>query len=308
MSIRNKIFIVLLLTTVLPLALVAMAVFPFHRATLIDREAELLRAVTQNRVVRVAASLQGGEETLQEIGDQVPTLGETAEVLIFSQEPSGRLDIAITPRFVPDGAASYGAMQPLLAAASRDDEPHQSVLADQRGVRTLMVARRVGAGHVVLAKKDLAEILRPDDVLRDYFLVISFIAVALGALLGLMLARSTTASLLTLTRSVSSFASAAPERIEVIGNDEVSALARSFRELWERLKAYNEELEKAVWKRTSQLTEARDALEKSNAELGARLSEIEKLYAMVVGRDLSPSEVRAEIEKLRKGGKNGEEA
>ena len=90
MSIRNKIFIGLIFASVMPLLLVAVTIFPFHRTYLVDRDVELMGASSQNRAARVAAVLRGeSQETLQQIADQLPQIGQTTEVLIFSRDASG---------------------------------------------------------------------------------------------------------------------------------------------------------------------------------------------------------------------------
>lgn len=304
MSIRNKIFIAFILACVLPLGLVAVTVFPFHRHDLTTREVSLMSASARNRADRAAAVLRAeSQETLQQIADQIPAFGESPEVLIFSRDAAGHFTLATKPRYEPTRSPPYGDMQRLLTESFQDAEAHEATLNDQRGVTTVAVARRVGeTDHAVIVKEDLSEILYPNYVLRDYFLVISFIAIALAALLALLLARTVTGPLLTLARTVSTFKTDKPDRIEVHGNDEVSALAKSFRDMWERLKDYNAELEKAVWKRTAELDEANRAMEGSNAVLAARLEEIEKLTALMVGREMTMVEMKEELKKLKENG------
>lgn len=287
MSIRNKIFIVIILTAILPLALVAATVFPFHRDQLTDRETALLEASVRNRADRVAAAARdGSRETLQQIADQIPSLGESAEVLIFTRDASGRFELAVTPRFDAGGDASFRDMQALLAESFSDDEVQHADVRDQRGAATVAAARRApGTDVAVVVKVDRAEILRPNDILRNQFLVVSFIAIALAALLALVLARAVAAPLLALSRTVDTFNTEKPRRIEVVGSDEVAALARKFREMWEGMKDYNAALEQSVWKRTEELTEAKLDLEDSNKALAAQLAELEKLYGMLIDRN-----------------------
>ncbi|HTK59832.1 MAG TPA: hypothetical protein VL283_01370 [Candidatus Baltobacteraceae bacterium] len=287
MSIRNKIFIVIILTAVLPLALIAVTVFPFHRAQLVDRETALLEASVRNRSDRVAqASGSAGREALQQIADQYPSLGESAEVLIFFKDGSGRFEPAVGPRFAATAAAPYEDMQALLAQAFGDGETHHAYVRDQRGTTALAAARRApGTDYAVIVKMDRAEALRPNDILRNQFLVVSFIAVALAALLALILARAVAAPLLALARTVDTFNTEKPRRIEVLGNDEVASLARKFREMWEGMKDYNAALEQSVWKRTEELAAAKRDLEDSNKALAAQLAELEKLYGMLIDRN-----------------------
>src|SRR5678810_905007 len=101
MSIRNKIFIFLLLSALLPLTLVAVSVLPFHRNQLMSRETALLEASARNRADRAEAALKGeSQETLQQIADQLPSLGMSAEILFFSRDAAtGAFTLATTPRF-----------------------------------------------------------------------------------------------------------------------------------------------------------------------------------------------------------------
>lgn len=287
MSIRNKIFILIILTAILPLALVAVTVFPFHRSQLANRETALLEASVRNRADRVAAAArEGSQETIQQIADQAPSLGESAEVLIFTREGSGRFAPAAVPRFEAVGDDAYADMQALLAEAFEDAEVRHANVRDQRGAATIAAARRApGTDYAVVVKVDRDEVLKPNEILRNQFLVVSFIAIALAALLALVLARAVAAPLLALARTVDTFNTEKPRRIEVVGNDEVASLARKFREMWEGMKDYNAALEQSVWKRTEELTAAKRELEDSNKALAAQLAELEKLYGMLIDRN-----------------------
>jgi len=301
MSIRNKIFIGLIIGAVLPLALVVATIFPFHRNYLTERDVTLMGAASQNRAARTAAALKGeSQETLQQIADQFPQLGQTTEVLIFSKDASGHFGLVTEPRYEAARQDPYEGMQALLTEALQDSDAHHATLPDQRGTPAVMVARRaLGTDYAVIVKKDQEEVLQPHAVLRDYFLILSFIAIALSALLGLVLTRTVTGPLLRLSRTVATFNTDKPLRIEVDGNDEVASLARSFREMWERMKDYNKDLEHEVSERTSELAEAKRAMEGSNAILAAKLKEIEKLNAVMVGRETAMVEMKAELKKLK---------
>lgn len=299
MSIRDKIFVSLIFSAVMPLALIAVTVLPFHANNLMDREVALMSAASQNRALRVAAVLQGSNlETLQQIADQYPALGQSPQVLVFSRDDAGHFSLVTKPRYEATAASPYEDMQPLLTEAFKDSDAHHATLPDQRGVSVVMVARRApGTQDAVIVTEDRSEILQPDAILRDYFLVLSFIAIALAALIALMLTRTVTGPLLTLSRTVATFETDKPLRIEVEGNDEVSRLARRFRDLWERIKDYNKDLEQDVWKRTAEVSEAKRAVEEANAVLAARLAEIEKLNALMVGREMTMVEMKRELAK-----------
>ncbi len=130
------------------------------------------------------------------------------------------------------------------------------------------------------------------------------------------LAESVVKPLATLTAGVKKFGSHdLKHRIKIKTNDEIEDLAKTFNQMAMVLHKSNQELEKSkrllenkVEERTKELNDLNKNLEKKveerTKELRNRLEELEKFHKLTVGRELRMTELKKEIERLKKEKEN----
>ncbi len=126
------------------------------------------------------------------------------------------------------------------------------------------------------------------------------------------LAKSVVSPLAILTKGVKRFSQHdLTHRIKIKTNDELEELARTFNKMAKILYKSNQDLEKSkkllekkVEERTEELNSLNKNLEQKveerTKELRHRLNELEKFHKLTVGRELKMTELKKEIEKLKK--------
>ena len=81
-------------------------------------------------------------------------------------------------------------------------------------------------------------------------------------------------------------------RIHIRSNDEIGQLAQSFNQMAVKLKELYSNMENQIRRRTSQLGEAKEILER-------RVEELEQINKVTIGRELKMVELKKEIERLK---------
>jgi len=204
-------------------------------------------------------------------------LGKTGETVLGEKTPSGGAVFLGPPRF--------GKQTPLstVVKTAKSSTPIEVALngrevllkdaVDYRGHHVLAATRFVeGTGLGLVVKIDISEAYASVNQLRNILLLIIIVAAGLVIATALVLARSVTQPIVSLTGVAEAVSSGdLTRRADIDRKDEVGTLATSFNKMTDDLVDERENLERKVAERTSEL-------ERSNLELDG--------YAHTVSHDL----------------------
>ncbi len=193
----------------------------------------LTRAITAANRDRAAALLAADAERLADATGQGRRLGQA--VLARRLRTQGYVTQAVAPGGPPP-VAPFTAQD--VAAAAGSPEPSERVVG---GVEWLLVGRPAGSGVVVLAARPLQPAVRLSPAQRNRALVGGAAGLALGALGGVVLARSVTRPLARLAAAARSLSDGDRDpRIPPRGPREVTEVAAALAGLAAALRASEE--------------------------------------------------------------------
>jgi len=89
-------------------------------------------------------------------------------------------------------------------------------------------------------------------------------------------------------------------RSDIVSENEIGQLASTFNQMASQLQKYYSGLEQKVKERTAETEESKKQLEVVNVEIQKKLEELERTNNLMVGRELKMTEMKKEIEELKK--------
>jgi HAMP domain-containing protein len=152
-----------------------------------------------------------------------------------------------------------------------------------------------GNGWILLMEYKTEEIFAPITALFLTLMPIIIFTTIIALLLSIFISRSTSKPIIKLKDAAQRIGQGSLDTsIDINSNDEIGDLAKSFTQMATNLKKYNEKLETEVEKRTD--------------ELQNKIEALEKFKKVTVGRELKMAELKKEIKRLESnkniGGKN----
>ena len=212
---------------------------------------------------------------MQMLVTDIARLGTTAEVQLATLE-NGEVHYLFPPRLGPAEQRVPPEAAPSMAQALVG-ESGQLVTTDYRGERVIAAHAPLGyRDWGIVAKVDVAEARAPVERLRSVTMVLAATLLVVALAIAYWLARRFTRPLSQLTDSAMAIASG--NRGARIGlqqrSDEVGVLAAALRSMNDRLRSYQEELERRVIERTQELRATNRRLEQKFEESRALEAEL----------------------------------
>ncbi len=274
MSLGNKIILLLLCVTVIPLFLIGTILFFVERQAAFDRSFALMEERAERQTGSIISS-PSKTEILARTASDYGYLGDTGETMVLMQRPDGHLGVLVPPRFAADSKQPELDNMLLGVERSLSANEHRMRLEDYRGQEVVAVARPVPeAGVVLLIKIDLAAVLIQSNNFQSYLLLGSFIILLATVFIGLIVSKSLIDPIRFLTISVSKFSESPTAELPQLPQtkDEIGNLSLHFNDM-----------AKKVSERTQ--------------ELNDKIHELERTMKVMIGRELKMVELKEELRR-----------
>ena len=292
MSLTNKITITILISILLPSALIFGILYLNQSSYLVDNRISRLKEVAQ---LRKSEILSSGENTpiLEKIAKNYTFLGNTGEIVVVSNK-NGELSLAAPPRFSEEvNESDLKAMLASSRVALTESKVWKEII-DYRGHKVIAIAEPLeGLSLILFIKQDIFEVKKPLADTGNIFLLTFFIISIAGVFIGLALGKSLADPVRQLSFTVDEFKKnpSGNFRSSITSNDEIGLLAANFNEMAAGIREFYATLEKKVAERTQELSQQKKALEE-------KIDEYERLNKLMVGRELKMVELKKDIRRL----------
>ncbi|OGW80259.1 MAG: hypothetical protein A3G33_06190 [Omnitrophica bacterium RIFCSPLOWO2_12_FULL_44_17] len=145
----------------------------------------------------------------------------------------------------------------------------------------------------VLIGQSVKEVFGPLDRLFFRYFIVVIVMVIIMSFLGVIFGERLSKPIVELSRAAGHISEGNLDyRIHIRSNDEIGQLAQSFNQMAVKLKELYSNMENQIRRRTSQLGEAKEILER-------RVEELEQINKVTIGRELKMVELKKEIERLK---------
>jgi HAMP domain-containing protein len=254
-------------------------------------------------------------------------VGETGETYIAQRNAEGDFLIINALRFnkkpLTNVINQHNTKDPIYFALSRN-EGIFTITTDYRNKEVFSATKYLPEVDLGLAVKiDKNEVLEPISALGNIIMLITLFSSVVVIMLGIISSQVITEPLAHLTESAKQIAAGnLSQNINITSHDEIGTLAKTFNEmslklhqsysiLEEKVKQRTQELEDIkhnledkVKERTTELEKAKQDLENKvtarTEELASKLTELERMNKIMIGRELKMLDLKNQIEELQR--------